>query len=279
MKETRRTRTLIAVDAVKDAALYAEWVVPVGIALHPGSAELPPTQVLFDKLLPVEVKQNREYMSLLGRLIDKPPSVSEDPRTRSPYFRLGVLSQTLYSQGKGSYAFLTMPRDKKHAELGPDPFITTMLRLDLIDTSKLRWCDVLAVRDDPQAHGRLRRLRLLFEEDYAGRSLSYIEDNINRRIEDYHSVIKDWRFETCTGILEQLISSKAFPSLFAGSVAALVLGSPVVAAGVMAGVSLELGKATLQYAKRRHRLNKMLRELPIGYLVAVQRRAEQHKNV
>jgi len=283
----KRTRTIIAVDAVKDAALYADWVVPLGLLSEENQPDDVPMRILFERLLPAEVKRNTKYMSVLQECLQKPSDMindfehltSDDQRNKlnqlrkEQGFTIGYLSGEVWSRNKDSLAFLQRPSLEHSDELAPDPFVTSMLRLDLIDTSKLRWNDVFAVREDPQVHRKVRRLRLLFEEDYAGKPSSYIEDDINRRIEDYYDVIRDWRFETRTGILEQLLSSKAFPSLLAGSVAAFLVGSPLVAAaGTVAGASIEFGKATLEYAKRKHNLNKTIRNLPVGYLIDIGRR-------
>ena len=207
------------------------------------------------ELLPTELKNDLELMKLLkimlrSWLIQRKDGVKELKYKIDPQIiiRVGyILSHYFIMNNRNDYLFFGKNPQTTSGSVS-DNFISTIMRLELIDTSKISWDKILSIREDSEAHKKLRRLRLIFEKDYSGKPFSFIEDDILSRIEDYENIVKDWKLETQIGLLEQIISSKSFPAFLGGSIAALFLNSPEIAgASVLSGTCIEIGKIAIEY--------------------------------
>jgi hypothetical protein len=137
----------------------------------------------------------------------------------------------------------------------------------LVDLEATDWDHILEFRRDPLAQEKLRRFRLFLFETYLGKSKQYIEDDISKRLEDYHQTITSWGFETRQGVMNSILTSKSLAAALSGSAAALlVVGAVPASLAAMGGVAVEIGKITLQLRKRHNDLRNMLRENPFTFV-------------
>lgn len=113
----------------------------------------------------------------------------------------------------------------------------------MIDPSSLSWNHVLEFRDDKDSMAALRDVRLLFHTDYKDKPLSYIKDDIARRVQIHDTVTKKWGFELASKSFSALFSKEAaLTGLVSGtliSTGAGVIGGAVAAIGLVGSVAIE----------------------------------------
>ncbi|MGA2178026.1 MAG: hypothetical protein ABSH15_00340 [Verrucomicrobiota bacterium] len=147
--------------------------------------------------------------------------------------------------------------------------------LQLVDTSNVTISHIVEFRKDREAFAKMKKFRLFAYENYSGKSKAYVEDDIQKRLADYHEVVKSWGFETKLKSLHFLLNSKFLAGAFATSVAAILMRKPEVAlAAFSTGAVVEIGKLSLEYAKCAHELRKIARDNPISYIADAKKALE-----
>jgi hypothetical protein len=159
-----------------------------------------------------------------------------------------------------------LPSELETGAEEPD-FAVTMMSLNLVDVSSLSWHHIRECRRDRTAQMKLRRLRLFFAQNYAGKTRQYIEDGLSVALNDYADTVKAWGFETRTQVATMLLTSKWLAGAIGGSALALILHSPLTS--LITGASaltIELGQVSLEVVKRQHALRRLTDSSPISYL-------------
>lgn len=137
--------------------------------------------------------------------------------------------------------------------------------LDLVDTKKLTWNQVIELRKDQDAVEKLRNLRRMVYKDYSGKSEAYIREDIEQRLYEYEQATKLWGFPLQKGVLEIAMTGEALTAV--GAVVALTLFGAPVAAAAAAGGAIAVGKAALAIANRKRDIEIERRKNPMAYLV------------
>lgn len=148
-----------------------------------------------------------------------------------------------------------------------DP-VVKLSQIPLVDAGRASWDQILELRSDPGSRIRLQRLRAFAEANYANKSISYIEDDLSSRIEDYEQASKKHGFELVTGSLSTLLDSANLQATAGATLAAAIVGGPLLA--VTAATCIELSKFTLEFAKRRHAMTNWASSHPLAYMIELQ---------
>ncbi|MFW6148186.1 MAG: hypothetical protein ACOC6B_07335, partial [Thermodesulfobacteriota bacterium] len=147
--------------------------------------------------------------------------------------------------------------------------------LNLVDTKKTGWPQIIEFRKDKEARKKLRNLRLFLTENYEGKNISFIEDDLGKRLDEYEKTCKDWGFETTLSTLEALMDSKYLRRSIGASFAAAILGESVYAVGFpVTATILEVGKTVLCLSKKKHAFNKLKRDHELAYIIEAKERLE-----
>ncbi|EKG0020488.1 hypothetical protein RZ186_003784 [Vibrio cholerae] len=146
----------------------------------------------------------------------------------------------------------------------------TLSHIPLVDTSTSSWEQILEVRRDIKSRKKLQRLRIYLAKNYSGKSASFIEDEISVAIEDYELARKKHGFETIMSSISVLLDSKNIQSAaIAGIGAASIAG---LEAGVSGALIVELGKFTIELAKKRHAMRQWESSHDLAYLIELKRK-------
>ena len=154
-----------------------------------------------------------------------------------------------------------------------DDLTLTLTNIRLINTDRTKWEQILELRRDTDARRKLRNMKLFLQENYQGKSKEFIEDDFDKRLDDYSNVCKDHGLETCMSALSVILNAKHLQTAIAGGVAAALLGSPI--AGLGTAVCLGLGHIALEVAKRKHAFNKLKRDHELAYIIDAKERIEK----
>jgi hypothetical protein len=142
--------------------------------------------------------------------------------------------------------------------------------VEVVDTSKVGFSQIMELRDDPAIMKKMRSFRLFAYQTYSGMNKSFIEDDIQKRYDDYLDAIRESGLSTTTKVLSSLMNSKLLLGSLSTGVAAALLGDPGLAVSAFSsGAVLELGKLTLVYSKEKQELAKICNENPISYVAEV----------
>jgi hypothetical protein len=154
-----------------------------------------------------------------------------------------------------------------------DDLTLTLTNIRLINTVRASWEQIFEFRRDTDARKKLRNMKLFLQENYQDKSKQFIEDDFNKRLDDYNNVCKDHGFETCMSVLSAILNAKTLQTVVAGGVAAALLGGPIT--GLSTAVCLELGNIVLEVAKRKHAFNKLMRDHQLAYIIDAKERIEK----
>lgn len=140
--------------------------------------------------------------------------------------------------------------------------------IDLIDTEKASWEQIIDYRQDEKAKNKLRNLRLFLQTNYIGKSRQYIEDDFGKRIDDYNSVVKEYGFNKKKSVISFLANSKNIRTFGTASIASILLGQPIIATGsALTGICLEILNGTLEFITQKHAFSKFKEEHELSYIM------------
>ena len=293
----------IGMFTLKNAALYHERVIPINLALeyYTGQiqaelnfeeyqAHLNEHRVL-DELLPEEFQSDQEFIKKLNNVNQKSFKLRNTMMAQDGGFsRVEDSQETIISASKYfrsirkfikqfSLENLTADYRIDHAgygETGSQLFSISMSELKLIDASLCDWEHILEFRKDKGAADKLRKLRLHFVNFYPEKERAFIEDDLLERIREYDDTIDEWGFETISGSLGMLLSSKILAGSAAGAFVSSLAGAPITAiAGAAAGVVIEIGRITVHFKKQKFDLNRALRNNPVSFIKYAEEKLEK----
>ncbi|MBN1506451.1 MAG: hypothetical protein JW955_06375 [Sedimentisphaerales bacterium] len=290
------SNTAVAFGDLKNTALYFDYVIPVFFAADVVRDEYEALEFLTQKqeLLPPEFSARQEsanrplavnsatcYMMLklwIKRHGGKPEisglSAEQyegiEREAACQYFSF-VGDFNLKECPVASATGATSAWMDEEEETVPSP-VVTLADMKLVDGSRLKWEHLVEFRCDKEAQDRLRRLRLFAYQNYAGRSRSYIEDDILTRVADYDSTVRKWGFETVTGALSLVLNSKLTVSVIAGGFLTTLFGQP--GAALLAGAVIELGHVGIEVGKQGFALRKIVNDNPVSFISYARKRLD-----
>jgi len=146
----------------------------------------------------------------------------------------------------------------------------TLSNINLIDTSKVTWEQIIEYRKDVTAKKKIRNLRLFLNTNYQGKSLAFIEDDLGKRLDEYCTTCKDWGFDTITSTISAVMDSEKLIPLIAGSTGATLFGGPL--AGLAIGGGILIANIALNVVKGKHAFNKFKRDHELAYIIEAKER-------
>lgn len=129
-----------------------------------------------------------------------------------------------------------------------------LTNVQLIDANEASWEQILEVRRDMECRTKLRNLKLFLYTNYNDKPAAFIEDDLARRVEEYHRVCRQHGLQTCLSTLCATVNSKDLLTSAVAGLSAAFLGGPIAGIGAaaviqIANISVELSKAYASYRK------------------------------
>lgn len=299
-------QSVICFKDLKAAALYFDRVLPVSFRYMAGTgsgivANFPepiPANALVDIVFDQIPSSKDEHYRLFGRVVDgwgdfanrvqryrttkNDSSVNDDYNDlHEAYLHDAAIeglspvrqqfSQFAESLGIHASAVLLPSDARAAAPIGEDP-VVRVAGLGLIDVNRATWEQIVEVRRDPKSRIQLQRLRSFLTEKYSNKSLAFIEDDLAQRISEYDRVRRKHGFELVTGSISALLDSSNLQAAAASGLAFAFLGGPWL--GASAATVIELGKASLEFAKRRRTIVDWQDSHELAYVVELQSRTQ-----
>jgi hypothetical protein len=151
-------------------------------------------------------------------------------------------------------------RDKEYKKGNYSVLVNTLTELRIVDENKLTWEQVLEFREDFEAKNKFRKLIRWLDGDMVGKPLSFIEDEIAQRLEDYEWAIRKHGIEAVLGSLSATLDSKALLSSGAAYAAFAAAGQGWL--GMLSGASILIGKCAVHFAQEKLNLDDVKRSKP-----------------
>lgn len=187
----RKTYVIDLTGKTKDAAIYFDWVVPLSFGIDPKSRFIqcisPATlytsaqaaQPCKDYIQAIEALRAAAYYRLLNYPAD-------DQHTSQEAFAQKAI-RMIQARPELHDAHFLLPDDDPFPGVDTDSgFRVSLIGLSLIDTDEASWDQIIEFRKDKKSQMALRRLRIFFDKEYAGKSRHFIENDILMRLEAYN---------------------------------------------------------------------------------------------
>lgn len=274
--EYRGSETLLALKDLKNAAIYADYVIP--IALTELSKEEAFTYL--PTILPPSLRDGRQLGSAMARFIEQtkeavvPIIYQENDRT---ILKLRYSPQE-FSQIYEALVTDVLNTNKEHVDgvvgqlisATPKENIQTGISVKLsgvkaIDVSQTRWEHILDFRQDVQSVAALKRLRKFIFDDFEGKSDDYIRDTILAKIDEHDRVVKKHGFDLIASSLETILSRDSALVTLASICTSSFIGADWSTA-MLTGAAVELGQLSLSIAKHLKTKSEFNLSDPITYL-------------
>ena len=155
----------------------------------------------------------------------------------------------------------------------------TFSNLKVIDAENADWEQILEFRKDKDALKKLRRFKLFFYDELADKDITYINDLIAVKMEDYENSCKKHGIDMIQKSYKTILNSKILLAGFSSSIAALILNKPELfqLSAIGAGL-LELGRITLEVS-HAHVERKIMRNAnEISYFVQAKKKLKASNN-
>ena len=145
----------------------------------------------------------------------------------------------------------------------------TLTDLDIIDTTRLAWEQIVELKKDDDSKRKLRNLRLFLYTNYANQPISFIRDDLQRIIDEYHNACKKHGFRLVTGCVSSVIESKSLLATMALGTFALLSGIPITAItpGMVGEAVLEVGKVVINYLKEKRDISDYKENHHLAYIL------------
>jgi hypothetical protein len=297
-----RSSVILSFGNFKEAALYFDRVLPINLGRMRGDSEVGDVMVGYPEEVPSValshlidgVEGNRKNHSHATRIFEVVDEHWTDfSKSISPYATLSGSSEhcdpekeyqrflnayftdaalpnelpirsivTKYANGIGFKDYSVAIPFSGNGEVS-DPAIT-LSNLNLIDASQADWEQIIEIRKDVQSSKQLTRLKLFIHENFNNKPLTYIEDDLSRRIDNYEQACKKFGFKTITSSLSMLLDAKSLQSAVGTGLVAGLFGGPIV--GSLTAASIELGKVAINIAEKRHEMKSWQDGHELAYL-------------
>lgn len=298
-------RSVVCFKDLKTAALYFDRVLPVAFRQMSGTgsdivASFPepiPAAALVNIVFDRVPSTRAEHYTLFGQIVDGWGDFAnrvQRYRTRrfdsslhddyedlyEAYLRNAVIEEfgpvrhhfSEFAASLGVRASAVLIPSSADADGTDEDPIVRVSGLGLVDISRASWEQILELRRDSKSRIHLQRLRSFLTEQYSHKSLTFIEDDLAQRINQYEDVRRKYGFEMVTGSISALLDASNLQAATAASLAAAIIGGPWV--GASAAVLIEVGKASLEFAKRRRAMVDWQSSHELAYILELRERTK-----
>jgi hypothetical protein len=290
-------RTAISFNNVKEAAVYFDHVIPFGFPLQSMRDYVfkRDRQLLLSdlkkSLLPQALERDPEFARMFkdvqsGYIEEMLIATSKDSSLEEFPEAIRPLVEAAQKKARGSgidNAFASIeeivgkfnlqsipvsdPELAEVKEFSHDGDLSLVLEnVRLVDADGARWDQIFEFRKDVAAIEKLRRLRVFAFENYTAKPLSFVEDDIFKRQEDYKDTVSKWGFDTKEGAITAVVNSKVLAGGSIGTLASLLSGQPIPAlVSTLGAGSLEIARLGIYLAKRKFELRQFIKENPFSF--------------
>lgn len=148
----------------------------------------------------------------------------------------------------------------------------SLVNINLIDTTKTTWEQIIELRKDPHLKSSLRSLKLMMHDSYTGKSVDYIYDDMQRKIEQYELACKSFGLKTISSHISHIKSfateNGALLSLTAGILSSQGFDlSNGLTIGALSAAAVSLLQYGIEIKNNNNEICKLKNENPIAFII------------
>jgi hypothetical protein len=144
-----------------------------------------------------------------------------------PIFRSGLALSQAYQSGDHSAA------------------LAIVSDIDIVSEAELTWAQVQEFRSDSESRVKYKRFIHWLDKDMVGKPLSFIEDELSIRLDQYRYALRKHGILTVSGALRSILDWKSLTTAL-GAAYGIAVGAGSFSFGAMAGASITLGKVAVE---------------------------------
>lgn len=287
--EYNQTKVLACIDNTKDACLFFDNVIPLNLGHvipweNNGDLEaheilqqvLPPN--LLDSshplgLSPVIISYLEAFVNVFPISIGIEAGTKKQMNERARHF-----FPILIKRQDEMFAALKEPVDtifgtdsngSKEKTCKEEPALI-LTSLKLVDTSQIKWRDILEIKKDKESISKLRRLRTFIYQNYQDKPSAFIQDDLLNRIEVYETTAKQLGFKTIDSTFKIIFNSGSLIATTAATIITALSGASVtIPLSLGVGSAFMLGNVGLELRSYKRDLYKFKQENPVTYLTDI----------
>ena len=302
--------TVLAFDNVKHAALFCDYVIPIITIIGDSLDGI--QHFLSDILPPGELFSNPDlgYRSILKKMAGRYFDFIDEIKETDPGFYAKWQEEMGYRKPIGPLTLIARNKFFRHPETVA--FYTSLLQIiqnsiepqisgiigdlpdqissktskdvacrlsdiEIIDVSNLSWQQIMEFRKDKDSVKNLRKLRLFFQENFEGKSKSYVEDKILNMLDEYNDTIERWKFEKKLSSFECIFTDKAIQAVSVAGIASALLGTPLTLPALGAAATeliFNFGQMKLKLSRIDRNIIEFKKSNPVTYLFDINSKAK-----
>jgi len=274
-----REETVAVFEKYKQAAIYFEKVFPI---LDPSKAyyQAPDKPEDWPDIFGITIKDVKSFSKTLPSLVGcKALTPNKSNRNymayayvhpKNTHFRELLFNLTVKNLGKPPN--IVIPPNLYNQDVfgnvasSSSNIICTLANIPIIDTDLADFDQIKNLRKDVDSKIKLRNLKLFLHETYVGKSIDFIEDDLNRRIYDFNIVVKKHGFQIQQAVLSTLFNSQTALPTIATAIASAFCENPYLPVAAVAGALFDFGKILVQVRQCKYDHSALLEKHELAYI-------------
>jgi len=274
-----RDEAVAVFEKYKQAAIYFEKVFPI---LDPSKAyfQEPDKPEHWPDIFGITIKDVKSFSKTLPSLVGCKALIPNGPhRNNMAYayvhpqnkrFRELLFNLTVNKLGKPPNIIIpsNLYNHDVFGNVAPNSsdIICTLANIPIIDADSTDFDQIKNLRKDVDSKRKLRNLKLFLHETYVGKSIDFIEDDLNRRIYDFNTVVRKHGFQIQQAILSTLFNSQTALPTIATAIASAFYENPYLPVAAVAGALFDFGKILVQVRQSKYDHSALLKKHELAYI-------------
>ena len=273
-----RDETVAVFEKYKQAAIYFEKVFPI---LDPSNPyhEAPHNPEDWLDIFGITIKDIESFSITLPSLVDCKALIPRGSKHNYMAYayvhpeneRFRELLFSFSTDKLGKTPNIVVPPNLYNQEIFPNVvqsssnIICTLSNIPIVDADSADFEQIKNLRKDTESKRKLRNLKIFLHETYTGKSLDFIQDDLNRRIYDFNIAVKKHGFQIQQATLSTLFNSNTLLPTIATAIASVLLGTPLLSVAAAAGALIEVGKIIVQVRQCKYDYSILLETHELAY--------------
>jgi len=147
-----------------------------------------------------------------------------------------------------------------------------IINAPIINIEGVEWQQIIEAKSDDDFRNKVRNFSIFINENFEGKSLSFITDSLEKKIEDYKTTLSKHGFKIGMGSLKEILNSKSVWGTIALIMLNSIISSPhfILMTGTV-GAILELSQVQIKISEQRHELHDFQKNADIALLIELEK--------
>jgi len=147
-----------------------------------------------------------------------------------------------------------------------------LINAPLINVDGIEWEQIVEAKNDSDFKRKVRNFSLFINTDYTNKSIDYISDSLNKKVEEYKETLGKHGFNLANGTIREIINSKSIWGTTSLVLLSFLFATPAFAmtTGVV-GAFLELGSLSMKISEKERLISEHEQNSEIALLIELEK--------